>query len=634
MTYKKLFHPPLFVFFVLFNLTSLLTCGSAQANWRLVENGRSTYSIVLPPHPTEVERFAAKELRTYIERISGAVISITDKPTNHSLLVGKEFAEQNKIAIDKKTLGFDGYVIRSVGKSLVLAGRHERGTLYAVYSFLEQIGCRWYAPNFEFLGRWGGQYVPIKSSITLPVFDIVRKPDYKYRKEYVEEGWTHTIQNDKKLIDWMGKVGMNTLDYPLNYSGQNRVVWDDVRDSLITELEKRGLLIEVGGHGYQNYLPPSKYFNEHPDWFGSWDGKRSETANVVFNTENKAAVRQFTENIVSYLKGHPEINIFDLWPPDGAEWSNDSASLRHGSPSDRQAVLLNQVVPVIEKACPKVKVEFIAYAQYQNPPRRVKIDPDNLLMDFCPGSRSFAYPIWDKSVPANAMYDSSLRKWLTGSAYKGEVGWYSYYTKYIWRSLPVVIPHLIQGEMHYLHSLGVVGIGCFSEPGNWFTYELNHYIIAEASWNSDVNVDSLIEDYAKTEFGAAAKSVVRYFQTMEKTVPFANRIQGTPPATFAQMQEYMQGFETCKELLKCGLSAANGDTEADFLIHKLELCLQYATLDLKIREEGISLANQGLDDPVTNIRRLVSDYENMSKLFDDNLSGGVFIRRTGYYPRW
>lgn len=614
--------------------TPLAACGSSLGSLNFVKGGKSEYSIVLPESPSEVEKFAAVELQRYIRQISGAILPIDDVAAPHSVFIGISFAKRYGINMSREKLGFDGYVIRSLGDSLVLAGREERGTLYAVYSFLEKIGCRWYAPNFDFYGKWGGQYVPKMSTIILPALDIVRKPDYAYRKEYVEEGWTHTVTADKELIDWIAKIGMNTLVYPLNYDGRGMVVWNKVRNSLIPELKKRGILVEVGGHGYQNFLPASKYFAQHPDWFGSWNGKRSATANVVFNTSNKAAVHQFTENIISYLKGHPEISIFDLWPPDGAEWSNDSANLCLGSPSDRQAILLNQVVPVIQKACPGVKVEFIAYAQYQNPPQDVRIEPKDLLMDFCPGGRSFAYPIWDKNVPTNATYESSLKKWFTRGAYKGQIGWYSYYTKYIWRSLPVVIPHLIQKEMRYLHSLGVVGIGCFSEPGNWFTYELNHYTIAEASWNSSVNVDSLIQDYARTEFGPAMKPVIRYFGIMEKTVPFANRIQGTPPATFGEMQGYMRNFDTCNALLKRGISLAGGDVKADFLIHKLQLSLQYATLDLGIREEGISLANRNMNDPDAQIKNLVDDYKTMSQLFDDNLNEGVFIRRNGYYPKW
>jgi len=40
----------------------------------------------------------------------------------------------------------DGLVIETVGSNLILAGDRPRGTLYAVYTFLEDVvGCRWWS---------------------------------------------------------------------------------------------------------------------------------------------------------------------------------------------------------------------------------------------------------------------------------------------------------------------------------------------------------------------------------------------------------------------------------------------------------------------------------------------------------
>jgi len=434
----------------------------------------------------------------------------------------------------------------------------------------------------------------------------MRKPDYTYRKEYVEEEWTDTVAAEKKLIDWMGKVGMNSIVRPLNQEGQNRVVWDNVGENPIPELQRRRMLIEVGGHGYQNFLPTAKYFDKHPNWFGPWDGIRSEDANIVFKTANKASTDQFTDNILSYLKARPEIDILDLRPPYGAHWSNNSANTALGGPFDRQTILLNEVAPANGKLFPKLKIEFIVYSEHQSPPPHAGIAMRNLLMDFCPGSRSF----------------------------EGEVAWYSYYTKYIMRSLRIVMLRLIQQGMDYLHSLGVVGIGCFTDPGNWFTYEFNPYVIVKTACNSDVNVNSLIADDTKTEFGAAAKRIEEYFRPIETTVPRAIRIQGGPPANSKQVEKYLRGFQDCSSILRQGLYAADGDKRDVFLMHKLELSLTYATLDYKIRGGEISLANEDLDNPGADIKRSVTLYEGMVNLFDNNLARGIFIRHGGYHPKF
>src|SRR6201999_2801568 len=115
-------------------------------------------------------------------------------------------------------------------------------------------GCIWKAPQFDF---YNGQaeYIPNRDNlaydVTVPVHE---QPALKYRKIDVEEGRSHTIENLKQLIDWMPKMRFNVLQVPLNYQGAGRVQWDHWREALTPELKKRGILIEVGGHGYQNFI--------------------------------------------------------------------------------------------------------------------------------------------------------------------------------------------------------------------------------------------------------------------------------------------------------------------------------------------------------------------------------------------
>ena len=46
--------------------------------------------------------------------------------------------------IDCEKLGEEEWVIRTVGDDLILTGGRPRGTMYAVYEFLEDyVGCHW-----------------------------------------------------------------------------------------------------------------------------------------------------------------------------------------------------------------------------------------------------------------------------------------------------------------------------------------------------------------------------------------------------------------------------------------------------------------------------------------------------------
>jgi hypothetical protein len=52
------------------------SAASAESGVRLATGGRAVCSIVLPPQPSHVERAAAEELRTYVQKMSGAEIPI------------------------------------------------------------------------------------------------------------------------------------------------------------------------------------------------------------------------------------------------------------------------------------------------------------------------------------------------------------------------------------------------------------------------------------------------------------------------------------------------------------------------------------------------------------------------------
>ncbi len=600
----------------------------------LVNRGTSHYVIYLPEHATIVEKFAAHELQKYLDRISGAKLAIRINNKNervHGIFIGEKLARRFGVNINAKYPGLDGFLIKTFKGNIILAGGEGRGTLYAVYELLKEIGCRWYAPNFTFYGSAGGEYVPKIRTIILPNLDKVESPSFKYRKKYVEEGWTHTVANMKKLIDWMAKVKMNVFSYPLDYQHLGRVKWDNVREELVPELQKRGIMIEVGGHGYPNFLPPGRYFKKHPEWFAEINGKRTADPHAVFNTSNTEALNMLVNNVIEYISRHPEIDILDLWPPDNAQWSEDTRSLAQGSPSRRQAIILNTVAKAVKKKFPHVRIEFIAYQSYLFPPKNIKID-SSVIMDLCPIRRTSAYPIWDYRAGQNVPYHNALLQWFKRDVFKGNIGIYSYYRRYIWRSLPVVIPNIIAEDMRWYHSLGVIGLSSYSEPGDWFTFELTHYTIAKLSWNVNISVPNLVKDYCLHRFGPAAQEMKKYFKIIEQTLPMQNRVAFNNTPTLRESRNYMHNLGILKLLLQQAKQKAQLSKNRNvlFLLDKLSLSLEYTRLDLEIGELSMRMAGAYIKNGVKQLEQL---QVKMVKLFNANLNKGIFISRGGrYYP--
>lgn len=315
---------PITLIFVL-----VFSCAVGQVSAKelfLASEGNTAYSIVNSKDASATERFAASELQGYLQVITEANFVSANRLVEKSIVVcNKDSLKNIARDISLPELSPEGYCIVQRQGSLYLIGNDDRGLLYAVYDFLHRVGCRWLAPNFHFY-KGSAEFIPQKKKLVFNlVTDIVEKPALKYRKLYIEEGRSHNTENLLQMIQWMPKLRFNTLVIPVDVYGEGRVRWDNWREALTGELQKRNITIEVGGHGYQNYLNSNmeagRLFEMHPEWFGVDDqGNRSKEKRRVFCVSNHDAVAYLHENVLAYLYKHPEIDIFDFWPPDSARW--------------------------------------------------------------------------------------------------------------------------------------------------------------------------------------------------------------------------------------------------------------------------------------------------------------------------
>ena len=96
------------------------------------------YKIVIPAGAIPAEVTAAEELRDSLRKISGAELEIVrDETVSPAIFVGNSARAAALTGVDFSTLKPDEIILKRVGDDLVLAGQRPRGSLYAVYEFLE-----------------------------------------------------------------------------------------------------------------------------------------------------------------------------------------------------------------------------------------------------------------------------------------------------------------------------------------------------------------------------------------------------------------------------------------------------------------------------------------------------------------
>ena len=449
-------------------LSILQSTARADVTLNLTDHAKSEYVVLTPEKPTPPEDFAASELIKYIKIISGATLPRQERggtlPDKAIIICEKERLAAWSNIWEKPVTQGDAYEIVTKGNRIFLVGNRGRSTLYAVYDFLDRLGCRFLAPNFSFYQN-SAEYIPRKNplSITLPPA-IYEKAAFRSRSLDIAEGRSDTAEKLIQLADYMAKTRYNALQIP---SSIGRSKWDNWRAQVLPELQRRDLNIEVGGHGYNNFLNSGmeggKLFQLHPEWFGMNAKGVRESDQIrdsvgrqrIFCISNPDARKYMIANVIKYIKAHPEITIFDCWPPDWGFWCECDKCKALGNPSDQQGLLLNQMYDEFAAQLPSPpRLECIVYANFLETPKHVKYNK-NLMLDFSSGNQNFEFLINDPRCAGNAEYVSYLKAWI--KAYEGEIGISTYYFRYVFKALPMVIPHFIQKELQYYYALPARG---------------------------------------------------------------------------------------------------------------------------------------------------------------------------------
>ncbi len=591
---------------------SCMACGETRL--RLTSEGKALYDIVITPEASPAECFAARELADYLEEIGGAEFSVRRQPTDRpAIFVGGD--PEADFVDGMPLLNGEQFGIFVRGDDVVLSGGSPRAVCYAVYGFLKELGCRWIAPDFGFYeGR--SRYVPTRTDIVYRYGgDAVGEPGLKYRKLYVEEGKSHDTESLKRLIDWMPKLGFNTLVIPIDYQGSGRVRWDNWREELIPELEARGIVIEVGGHGYENFLNAKmeggRLFRMHPEWFGMDEkGRRTPDKHMVFCSTNPDAVRYLQNNVVAYLKSHPEIEIFDFWPPDMERWCM-CPECRKNSPERRHFELVNQMAKVLRKECPGVTLECLAYSRYVTPPEGIRLDPD-VLLDFCPVTQNYEKQFYETGVPANESFARDLARWR--AEFEGDISIYSYYRKYKWRSLPNVFPHYLQNELKYFRDAGMQGISVYSEPGDWFAYGPNYYVLGHLACRPETDVDSLMHTYTCQLYREEAPLMDSVYAMLEEVVRQGCYFADSSPKSLETYDGYSARVgKVLRQVSEARARCADSVTAGH--LGRVELMLEYVRRSILQQRQCVEEGRRG-DYRLT---------DELKRFFREHRGKGVFV---------
>ena len=525
----------------------LASSASADDQFTLVSDGQAESQIVTGRQAPETVRFAAKELRTFVAKMSGAELPIVAQAAAGMPAIRLGPAARAVLAADAlKNIRRDGYLITLAGGDLCIvgiddAGPHsdieallargqthgvpiwdfQRGTLYGVYRLLESLGMRWFMPG-EF-----GQRVKHANTLTFSG-EIRENPHFISRTVGY---WS------------MRAGGYYNKDYQTLtvMPGERAAIGFTPAENRIWELRMRGATFQIPLNHYPSDTRwVERFGREHPEYFAVYPGgtrsnvDRAHDGHLCYTEpgvvrESVADIRAFLAGKPSEARGisriHPvtkkptnEDNrgwpehiayggYFSLLPHDGfracqCERCKALASDIKGGENSRQ------VWPYVARCAaevPEAKVACLAYGSYARPYPGMEKLPPNVVVGFC----AFSHPASLYYRDSFRQYEDLVRQWA--SLTHGNMAFWQHYLASNRDEENIGIPeHTPEMYARIVRVMAKHGNHVFCEMmADSIMFELfNRYLLMRLFYDPTLDEGALFHDYALRFYGPAAGPLV------------------------------------------------------------------------------------------------------------------------------
>lgn len=431
---------------------------------------RGTCAIVVAEDADSIVLRAARELRDHIAQISGATLPLrtaNEKSGPREILVGPSARSAALVTESElQALGEDGFIIRCSGNRLAIVGGPRKGTLYGVYSFLEeQLGCRVYSATVRVL--------PERHTIRIGRVDVRQVPRFTHREVHY----------------------LNAMNR--GYSEWHKLHSTDDRN------ESWGMWV----HTFQHLVPAEKHFAAHPDWFTLQGGRRIPSGQLCLTHPDVFQV--LVDSLRAQIARKPGARYWSVSTNDNYNECRcercAEANARFGGSAGTLVDFVNRVAAQF----PGHDISTLAYQYTRSAPTHIQPAPNVNIM-LCSIECNRSAPL--DTDPASASFRRDVEDW---ARLTGNIIMWDYVVQF--RNLVSPFPNLrvLQPNIRFFARHGIRMMfqqGAGRNEGEFG--ELRTYLIAKLLWNPDVNIDSVMNDFLSGYYGSAGPIIRRYIDRM------------------------------------------------------------------------------------------------------------------------
>lgn len=418
---------------------------------------------------------SVRDLAFYLTKMSGRQVEIV---TDESLVRGRVAIRVGKKA--KAIFGPCGIhgefeqgfrVVAVKERGIGLYGESPQADSYAVYTFLDDLGCRWFFPSEL------GEVVPVRDRQSYPLCDRKLSP-----YTYCRSGRGYAYDEDCMRRNRMGGPYVPTQHCLEGY----------VKDDLPT----------------------------HPEWQAEYADGKPMKGRIKWSSVPLA--ERIGEVIVGRNRRKPA-SFWCLSPDDGARFdeSADDRALDAGdfdttfqtvSLTDRILVFYNRIVRRALKECPDLHFCALAYVQYTRPPVR-ETPHERLVVQIAPITYSRAHPMDIVSVPDNDALNYIVEGW--GKKSKAV----SYYLYGYFLAAPISTFPCFRKWAHDIKVLYAKGSCRYWQPetlSNNEFFAMAGWMGQRMAWDPSQDPWKLLREANDALYGPSAETMWTFFDSVDR----------------------------------------------------------------------------------------------------------------------
>lgn len=460
----------------------------------IVEDGETDFVIVTSDSPDECILTAVGEMQKYVKAISGVELEhITESEIADgakAIVIGETQLEKEITQVNRESIGADGFLLYSDGTYLLIAGGDSRGTLYGVYTLLEEyFGVRWFTPQLEVIPEAEDLIIDAAMNRTV-------KPSFAIRRNscpYSDDEYRAKM-----------KVNVSFWNEATEYGGAlNYVLWDVTLDVLV----------------------PDSLFAEHPEYFAmNPDGTRT-TDHVCLSNPDVLPIAVENARAAMRACDRETADHIHIGQKDNSNYcycENCTALYeKYGSICAPTLIFTNNFADALDEEFPEFTYTFYAYGETERPPQDLTLRcNDNVVPVLCglhkacrshlltecgaqDGNETFLN-LYGENEPTIA---EDFANWVKVA---DRTYIYDYTINFLNSAQFFSNLETLQPTMQYMHDIGITGYVYNCGDGHSAAFnELRNYLYCKVMWDVDCDIEYHMTDFLKAYYGEESAPYIR-----------------------------------------------------------------------------------------------------------------------------